>query len=640
MANRQIKNKPALPAKPTAAANTSPVLPTWLPVAIIVFTAILYSGALQNGITYMDDDEYILNNTYLRDFSWNGIRAIFSNFHNFNYHPLTTLSFWVDYSLWGLNPLPYHLENVLLHLVNVWLVYLLAMKLSGKQLTGLIVSLLFAIHPLHVESVAWISERKDVLYALFYLLALLSYVRYLDRPNAKQLTFTLVFYLASLLSKPTAVTLPLLLVAIDIYKGRKLTTKVWLEKLPFLLLSVHFGILTILAQDKAINNLAVAYSFINRVFLFFAGLAFYFVKLIFPFGLSAIHFFPTVNNGLLPWYYYLSLPFLIILAWLVARRSPNRKQVLFGVAFFAITISVMLQVVTVGAALAAERYTYIPYIGLFFIAAQWYATTTNDKLKRIAKNVFAIYVLLFTAIAWQRIKIWKDTDTLFADVVEKNPGNWRNSYIYYFWGKSKHAEGDLRAAFDKYTEAINTNKSYPKPYAKRAQVFEELGNLPGALSDYNTAIRLDAHAAPVYNGRGWVHFRRGGTNAALADYNKAISLNPKLSEAYNNRGWLYFTSGDTVAALLDYDRAIAAVPSFAKPYYNRAVVKVNRKNFAGAIDDYTSIIKYNPSESQAYYNRGLIYLEMKNREAAYNDLVKASEMGNNMAAQILREEFK
>ena len=354
-----------------AVKEVSVDIPKWAPAAVIIFTALLYCKALNNGFVYNDDGVYILENPFLRDFSVKGIIAIFSKFYNANYHPLTTVTNLFEYRFFGLNPLPYHFTNVLFHLLNTWLVFSLTERLSGKRVTALIVCILFAIHPLHVESVAWLAERKDVLYASFYLLSLLAYLKYLSsRFNKKQYVFTLFLFLASLLSKSAAVTLPVLLIAIDIYKGRKLNAKSLTEKIPFILLSLLFGALTIMSQKtgSGINDLSSSFGFLSRVFLFTFRIAFYIIESVIPFRLCAMHCLPDDTVNVLPFYYYISLPFLLMVTWLIAKKYTNKKEVIFGVAFFLISISVMLQIINVGVAITAERYTYIPYIGLFYIA--------------------------------------------------------------------------------------------------------------------------------------------------------------------------------------------------------------------------------------------------------------------------------
>ena len=184
MSDKKNKSKLATPQKPAEAVGpqkrqTVAAIPKWSVAAIILFTALLYSRCLYNGLTLMDDDYYIINNPFLKDFSLHGVRAIFTSFYSGKLrNPLTTVTWLFEYNIYGLNPLPYHLLNLLLHLLNIWLVFHLAEQLSGKKITALVVAVLFAVHPMHVESVAWASERKDVLYAAFYLLSLLAYLRY------------------------------------------------------------------------------------------------------------------------------------------------------------------------------------------------------------------------------------------------------------------------------------------------------------------------------------------------------------------------------------------------------------------------------------------------------------------------------
>ncbi len=614
-------------------------IPKWAIIIVLVFTAFLYSKALDNGFTYMDDDYYVLKNYYLRDFSFKGIWAIFTHFYSFNYHPLTSISNLIEYTIWGLNPWPYHFFNVLLHLLNVWLVYRLAEQLSGKRFTALVVAILFAVHPMHVESVAWVAERKDVLYTAFYLSSLLLYLRSIRSGfTASNYVIALALFLASLLSKSAAVTLPVLLLAIDVYKGRKINARLILEKIPFLLLSLLFGILAVMSQlsGGAINDLGLSYNFISRIFLFTAGLSSYFLRLIAPLNLSAIHYFPDVHGDPLPWYYYLSLPFIILIAWLAARRSAFRKEIIFGIFFFLITISVMLQIVTVGSALTTERYTYVSYIGLFYIIGQWMTGMWETKYGNMVAVVFALFVLTFSAQAYNRIGVWKDSNTLFTDITEKDPDNWRNAFVYYYWGISKSSEGFKQEAIDKYTKAINLKPDYEKAYIGRALAYNEIHNTKSAIADYSKALSLRPNNAETYSARGWAYYQSGDKIAAMNDYNKAISLDPKFPEAYNNRGWAYYESGDTKFAIADFDKAIILNPTFIKPYYNRAAIKVNSNDLKGAMKDYNELIKINPEDNNAWYSRGVARFNMKDPKAC-EDWKKSSELGNEDAFRMISQ---
>jgi len=643
MAKKQNKAKQV--KHPIAAVTTNAVnkpvadKTKWAVAAILVFTALLYLKALSNGFTFLDDDFYILKNPYLHNFSWQGVSAIFSSFNNYNYHPLTTLTDLFIYRWFGIDPLPYHLLNVALHLVNVWLVFVFTEKISGKKITGLVVALLFAVHPLHVESVAWVSERKDVLYTSLYLGSLIMYLRYLSLGmQARYYLLALLFFLMSLFSKSAAVTLPLLLIAIDIYKGRKITTQSLFEKIPFLVLSLLIGILAIKSQGSggAISDISQYFNFVNRFFLFTTGIAFYIIKLVIPVDLNALHFFPDIKGNILPWYDYVSLPFLFVIAWLIMKKSAYRKEVIFGFTFFLVTISVMLQIFPVGASFVAERYSYVPYIGLFYIAGQWISDNYLQQKKIIIPIASAI-VVLFAALTWIRISVWKDTDSLFADIIDKNPDNWRDGMVYNYWGDFEKYNGDNKAALEKYSEAVHLYPRYPLAWYNRGNTYQETGDVRSALHDFNEAVNLKPDVAEAYNNRGWAYYQSGNKQAAMLDYNKAISLDPKFSEAYNNRGWVYYEAGDMKSAMDNFNKAIAVSPGFPKPYYNRAGCKINSGDLAGAISDYNSLIDINKEDGMAYFNRGVVRMKQKDMQNACRDWNKSAELGYKDAEGMLRQ---
>jgi tetratricopeptide (TPR) repeat protein len=646
-------------------------VPRWVLPAILIFTALLYSRVLFNDFAWGDDEIYIQKNPFIRDFSFNGIRAIFSSFYFSNYNPLTTLSYLFEFKFYGLNPLLYHLWNVLLHLLNTWLVFKLTEKLSGKKITAVIVSLLFAIHPMHVESVAWISERKDVLYTSFYLLSLLFYLRYLDSgKKIKNYLSTVLLFICSLLSKPAAVTLPVLLILIDLYKGRKLNTKIFLEKLPFFLLSLLFGILTIMAQKSggSIKNLSASFSSIERIFLFTYSVSFYIIKAIAPFRLSVMHYFPDTHGGALPFLYYASLPFLAIILWLVIKRNSFRKEIIFGVLFFLITISVMLQIIPVGNAIASERYTYVPYVGLFYIAGQWIATIEKKRKRDIAFTLLSLFVILFSYQTWNRISEWKNTETLCTEVIQKNPERFD---CYYFRGLEKCGKGNLQSAILDFDKAILLKPELPEAYYNRGLVYKELGKNEFAMLDYNMAIKLKPDYAEAYNNMGMVNYESGDLKSAMVNYNKAISLKHDFAVAYNNRGWLYYEAGDSISAMLDYNKAILQKPDFALAYNNRATlkekisdfdgamkdintaitlankdagayhtrgnIKAMQKNYNGAIDDFNYSLSLNPNDNSVYYDRGMSYFYLNDKTNAGKDWDKALKLGNKAASEMIRQ---
>lgn len=632
------------PATTTTQAKKQGII-KWTPIAIIVFTAILYSQALFNNFTNIDDDIYILTNPLLRDFSLAGLKNIFTSFYACNYHPLAIAAYWLQYQFFGLDPLPYHLVNVALHLLNVWLVYKVAFKLSKQAITAGIVALLFGVHPMHVESVAWVSETKDVLYTAFYLGALLLYQSMLasGKTTGRYLVVLLLF-LAALFSKSAAVTLPILMLAVDWYTGRKLDAKSIIEKIPFFALSLVFGVVNIIAQQSggAVNDLAQSYSFINRIFLPTAAISSYIARLFAPIGLSAMHYFPAASSGALPWYYYLSLPFVTALVWLAIRKHPLKKEIVFGGLFFITTISVMLQILAVGAAITCERYTYVSYIGLFYIAGQFVARAP-EKYKTQVYGVLGTMTLVFSIFTWQRIALWKDTNTICTDVIEKNEGGEPNSdlyFMYYIRGNYKGAEGDKKGAIQDYTKAIALNPKFESAYANRGHLLDELGDIKAAFADYNKAIEVNPNAPTPYNNRGWAFFVMGDTKAAIKDFDKAIALKPDYAEAYNNRGWVYYNLHDAQAALKDYNSAVAANPDFDKPRYNRATLKANIGDNAGVIADLDILLQMHPDDNWSYYQRGMAKYNLKNTAGACADLRKSAELGNKDAPAALQQYCK
>jgi len=598
----QHKHKKEIPAHNNEKKDS---YPKWLPIAVVLLTALLYTKAVLNGFVDYDDNGFVLNNPYLRDFSWHGVKAIFTTFVYGAYSPLTTVLYFIIYHFFRLNPLPYHLLNVLVHLLNVWLVFKVTLQLSGKKITALIVMFLFAVHPMNAEPVAWVSSLKDVLFAFFYLLSLSFYLRYLESGLIVQYYFiTIVFFIVSLMSKSAAVTLPVLLTAIDIYKGRMINIMSLLEKIPFFLLSVLLGILTIFAEKSlgALNTNMAYYGFINRIFLLTSAIASYIIKVIAPLNLSAAHYLPELINGRLPLIYYGSLLFLLLILWLALRKSSFRKEIIFGSCFFIITISVMLQIIQVGYVHTCERYAYITYIGVFYIIGQYISNTTIKKWRYVTLVAFSVLIIMFCFQTEARIAVWKNDITLSTSIIEKEPDAMR---FYFMRANSEKLEGDIQTALQDYTKCIQLDSTFEDAYFNRATVFDESSNI----------------------------------QLAIKDYSKLIRLNPK-ADAFNNRGWEYYKSGDMKSAMLDYDKAILLDSTFSKAYFNRASIKVSSGDFTGAIEDYNSLLRMYANDKNAYYYRGKAYLQTKDTINACKDWKKAAELGNEHALELLRQYCK
>ncbi len=641
--NRPVKNVSSLQNE-TIDQGTQFGVWKWMPFLIAVITAVVYYKAIFNSITTNDDDFYIINNPYLRDFSWHGVKVIFSTYYQSNYHPLTTFAYFVLYNLWGINPLPYHGLNIILHVINVLLVYRLVMQLSGSSVTSAIVTALFALHPMHVESVAWIAELKDVLYTCFYLLSLITYINY--RCNGGLITYAqvAVFFLLALLSKPSAVTLPLLLLLIDWYMGARINKSAIVDKIPFFALALFFGIVNIYAQKAGgpVDLLFSRFGFVNGFFMIVSGICWYLLHAIIPVQLSAFHYFPEVTDGGMPWLYYVSAPVLagiIYLSLRINRHSSMYRDYWFGIAFFVISISVMLQILSVGSALTAERYTYVPYLGLFYILGQYISKLKTARNQQTGLYIIAAIVVVFSIQSYDRIGVWENDETLFTDVIEKNAGAKDVNVIYLLRGNYRSSINDITGAIADYTKAIEINPGFAfaaNAFFARGVAMDKTGNLKSALADYSRAIDLNHTMPEAYNKRGYALFRTGSVQNAIDDFATAIKLKPNYPEAYNNRGWALQNSGSIPAALRDYDKAILIAPEFDKPYYNRAALKSNAGDWSAALADYATILKLHPDDNRTMYFMGQAYFNLNNKQQACSLWQQAAQQGNIDARQSLQ----
>ena len=473
---------------------------------------------------------------------------------------------------------------------------------------SIIVALFFAIHPMHVESVAWISERKDVLYSFFYIGSLIAYINYLKKSKkTKYLLYSLSLFIFSLLSKSMAVTLPLVLILIDYYYKRKFKNKVIVEKIPFFVLSILFGIIAILSQKASgATDISPLFSLLDKVFIAGYAIMFYIVKMFVPFKLSALHYYPIKVNGVLPVEYYIAFVVIMLVILLVYRMNKSnnfRKVLIFGMLFFLITIFLVLQIIPIGNVITAERYTYIPYIGLFFIIGQSYCYLVDSKnfgkkMKPFLVILLIGYTVFFSITTFNRNKVWKNGIVLFSDVIENYPFI---CHAYWARGIAKYNNNDFKGSIDDYDKSIELNHSYLKAYNNR-------GGVKFILQDYKGAIK---------------------------DFNKVIKLRPDYSAAYYNRGLAEFGLLRYNEAMKGFDKSIKLKPDYSEAYYNRGLVQGIFKNDSKAVADFNKAIKLNPDYTDAYFNRGIARYNLHNVNGACNDWRKSVLLGDTLAKRML-----
>jgi tetratricopeptide (TPR) repeat protein len=600
---------------------------------IALLTVLVYLPALDNDFVNWDDPYYIEENLHIRSLDVQFLKWMFSTFHMQNWHPLTWLSHAIDYALWGLSPMGHHLTSIMFHALNTVLVVILIMRLFNEQhvhqsvsqspneygkaslFTALVTGILFALHPLHVESVAWISERKDIICAFFFLLSMLSYVNYagaVQKKTALHYIFSLLFYILALMSKPMAVTLPIVLLILDFYPLERLSVrsaftrrrKVLIEKIPFLVLSCAMTAIVVLAQKKEIASFDV--TLWERIAVACKSLAFYLFKIVWPTNLAPLYPYPS-NVSLFSFPYNASV---LLVACITAFCiwSWKREKVFLVVWFsYIIMLLPVLGIIKVGQQAAADRYMYLPSIGPLLliglaVSRLWEHVTFNRKRLVLAK-VLAITIIIgiasiFLILTVDQIKVWKNSVTLWSREIQfydipTARNNRGNAYITL---------GRYQQAINDYDAAIRIDPRFAKAYVNRGVALTYIHEYKKALHDFNTALDLDIQDSSVYFNRGNVFKALGFYERALEDYTKALSLNPENVDAYNNRGTTYLK-----------------------------LIKLEM-----AIEDFTNAITLDPENEMAHANRGLAYEKQGAYERAVKDYQISAQLGNKQAQEYLR----
>jgi tetratricopeptide (TPR) repeat protein len=599
----------------------------------VVLSFACLSPTLSNGWVNWDDGGYVLSNDLVKQgVSFKTAAEMFTTPELVgSYHPLTLISLAMNYEIGGKSPFGFHLTNLLLHLLNVMLAYWLIFLLCKNMGVAVFVAVLFGIHPMHVESVAWISERKDVLYAFFFLLSLIFYSFYLKNDTSKKWLFyvsCLFLFTLSLLSKAMAITLPLILPLFDYLHSRKVSAKMFIEKVPFFCLSILFGLTGIAAQQSgnAMDHVGDAPVY-QTIFVGSFSLFLYLVKSLIPFQLSAFHPFPFGHISEIPWFFYASILPITALLFLIWKLRKSNKTVVFGFLFFIICIAPVLQVLPFGRAMIAERYTYIPYIGLFYLAGIGLLRFWNCRDSFVSKfrlPVMGLVIVFFFALgltSFKRSAVWKNGETLWTDVLKKYPTSY---FAYSSLGGYFLQKGDLEKALANVNQSIGLFPFEPDTYIERGRIYQKQ-NLPDfAFVDYTKAIEINPTKHVAYLNRSVIFATNyDDLTSALKDLETAISIKPNYVEAHLNRGVIFEKMGRFDEAIEAYKAGIKQSPNQASLYRYRGVAHFATQNLEAAISDFSSAINLNSDYAEAYFLRSKVYFEKGELAKALDDALKA-----------------
>ena len=648
----------------------------WVLAGIIALSFISFFPALKNGFILWDDPEYVTQSPHIFEIN---LKKIFSEFYFSNYHPLTLLSYSIEHRFFGFNPFYYHLDNLFLHLINISLVFYFIFLLTRKKqfYAAVISSILFAIHPMHVESVAWVSERKDLLYTLFFLLSLISYLYFLQKNYSHMyLGAALLFFLLSCFSKGQAVVLSPILFLLDYFYDRKFTLKTVIEKIPFFALSVLFGILAIKAQgsQSAINE--NYYSGFSSLFFGSYSILVYLSKSFLPIQLSGAYPYPLNPDRSMPSYFYfmplILMAFLFVFYWFFKKK----KEFWFGILFFLIAISVVVKFIPVGDTIVAERYSYLAYIGLFFVVGNFCGPFFyNEKYKKLALGFLFCIAIIFGMMTFQRTKIWKDSFSFWGDVASKHPVYWR---AHNCLGEEYEKLGQMDKALECFTNATIKDKWAPpvpylhlgalyidhfKDYEKAIAIYKKVllfpnkkdqsqidgrqnlslayyrkGDYQNSISIINEAIAMAPQNPKGYFLRGLAFNASNNSQGAINDYSKAISINPNYIEALINRGVIY--TDKTLQydlGIADFANVLRIQPIHQDANINIGICSYKKGDAKTALKYYDHALLLFPGVSRIFYLKALAYAQMGDKKNAYLSGLKAKEMGMAIGEEILNQ---
>jgi tetratricopeptide (TPR) repeat protein len=635
-------------------------------VALLAFSAFL--PALQNEFLFWDDHLNFLENPHYRGLGWTQLRWMFTTFHLGHYQPLSWLTLGLDYLVWGMDPFGYHLTNLFLHAANAVVFYFLALYLlrlaitNGSddlrvfQISAGFAALVFAIHPLRVESVVWATERRDVLSGLFFLLTVLCYLRAnslaeTGPARVRWMIATAIVYGLSLLSKAIGVTLPIVLLLIDFYPLRRLgggqgrwfgpaARRVWWEKVAFLIPAIAFGVIAILAQheSQALTTLE-SHSLHSRLAQTIFGIVFYLWKTILPLDLSPLyqlHHAPKLWHGSIILFGLIALG---ISAGLLALRKRWPAVLAVWVYYLAVVAPVS-GIAQSGPQITADRYTYLACLGWAILAGAvllyvWLRRIAGEIRRRttILTNGLAITGLIVLAtLTWSQVGVWRDSETLWMHVLTIDPkasfahgslgnvlykrgalteaiGHYRqaleirpDALMHYNLGNALAQQGRFEAAKESYLSAVRLKPDLAEAHANLGKLFGTEGKLAEATRHYTAATKSNPKDGSAHHGLALALAKQGTLSEAIPHFRKAIELSPRTVDIYLNFGTALAKEGQLDEAVELFQQALAVNPGSADAYHNLGAAMAVKGDLERAVDYFRHALQIDPAHVNANFN--------------------------------------
>jgi len=584
-------------------------------VLIVLLTIISYAPIFEADFIEFDDRLYVTKNDWVRaGITWEGTIWAFSKFHSANWHPLTWLSHMMDCEIYGMNAVGHHISNLILHIMNSILLFMLFSQVTGFFNRSLVLALLFALHPLHVESVAWIAERKDMLSTFFGLLCILSYYQYTQTFQKKHYYLCFSFLGLSLMSKPMLVTMPFLLVILDFWPIHRKDDFRFRDKYLFFVPVVGVSLITFLAQylDKAVNPLS-SLALIARLLNALNAIGGYLIKTVWPTNFSVLY--PHPGNSVHTWPAVFWFVVLIILILFGVYRVKHMPYILTGLMWFLISLLPVIGIVQVGAQAMADRYMYIPHIGLFWAIIWFFADFSKKKTwQYIIKTALIIFLIIFASKTYFQAKVWKNPETLFLQAIE----NTKNNYlIYNNLGVLAYEKKSHEQALTYFDHGLAIRPHFSECRLNKAKCLIMMKRFDQAKKAYETVISYDEKNTEAYLGLAEINRRQKKYHQALKQCEKALEFSIQPEKTYLKIANVFEQSGDYQSSAYYYKKLLEITPLSPINHYEYARILIKMNQHEKAISHLIRSISLKPSFASAYNNLGALYAEINQLDKAY-----------------------
>lgn len=621
---------------------------------LVSVTLTAYWAVQSYDFVTFDDPVYVTENHHVQSgLTWKNLNwALLSTEAGF-WHPLTWMSFLLDFDLYGLNPGGYHWMNLLWHIANTLLVFLVFTRMTTKVWPSAVVALLFALHPLHVESVAWISARKDVLSTFFWLLAMLIYIEYAAYGGKRRYALTMLAFICGLMAKPMLVTLPFVLLLVDywplgrypehISSDQRRVMRLMMEKVPFIILGIAAIILTFFAERQAgaIKSLET-FPWDIRLANGLISYTGYLGKMLWPSGLSV--FYP--HPGMWPFGLVILATFLLgLISLLVFKLRKNHPYLIVGWLWYLIVLAPVIGIIQVGLHASADRYTYVSALGIFLMGV-WGAADILEKRrcpKLFAKVIMTAMTLLLIILTRQQASYWQDSVTLYRRAIAVTTNNYvalNNlgaalissgqpaealtainaalhikpdfAQAYNNKGIACRLSGQHEAAVKSFLRAIEIKKNFADAHYNLGNTYFNMGNVDAAVREYRTALELHPlQAVRVHIDLGLALARQNNLPEAVSECHKALALMPGSAEAHNALGMLLMQQGKYREAMQHYVQAVESKPDFADAYNNIGIILALFGRHQEAELQYQTALRIRPGYKEAEKNLEVLQGKIK-----------------------------